>query len=474
MTAIVGAGVTTAGDGESRQVPGRVLVVDDEPSILSSLRRLLRKTGMEVFLANSGREGLELLEREPIDVVVSDMRMPEMDGAQFLEQVFARWPETKRILLTGYADVGSTIAAVNRGKIWRYIAKPWNDDDLMLTIQQALGHHHLMRENARLQKLTQEQNEELKSLNASLEQKVAERTAQLRVSLGSLEQAHGDLKRNFLNSVRVLSGLVELRGGELGSQFVGHGRRVADMARTVAQRMDLPETEVQTAMLAGLLHDIGKIGLPDNLLDKPFNNLSGPLRARVMTHPSIGENLLMAIDQLKESALAIRHHHECFDGSGYPDRLAGESIPQVARILAVVNDFDALQMGTLTKRRYSAAEALAFVIDQNGVRYDPAVVKAFAHWLLATQPGLRGKLQLPPGEGWPELEVEPAEPTIPFVELRPAHLEPGMVLAKDLIHRDGYLLLVAGYTLQPTTIEHLRRIESGEGKEIILCIRQEH
>lgn len=453
--------------------PARILCVDDEPSILSALKRLFRPHGYTIFTATSGKEGLELLAREPVDLVISDMRMPEMDGAQFLEKVFDGWPSTKRILLTGYADAAATIAAINRGKIWRYVAKPWNDDEIVITVQQALAHRQLMEENARLTRITQEQNEELKALNASLEQKVAERTAQLRATLASLEQAHGDLKRNFLNSVRVFSGLVELRGGELGTQFVGHGRRVADMARAVARRMNLSDTDVQNAMLAGLLHDIGKIGLPDDLLGKPFTGLPAPERSRVMTHPVVGENLLMAVDQLKDAALAIRHHHECFDGSGYPDRLAGEHIPLVARILAVVNDFDALQLGTLLRRRFSAAEALGFLIDQNGVRYDPEIVKIFAHWLLASRPALRGKIKLPEGEGWPALEAEPIDQEVAGIELRPAQLESGMVLARDLFHRDGYLLLAAGFVLQATTIAHLRRIEADDGEQFSLTIRCE-
>ena len=197
---------TVPGPVVAGEVPGRVLVVDDEPSILSSVRRLLRQHGYQVFLANSGQEGLEFLEREAVDVVLSDMRMPEMDGAQFLEQVFARWPETKRILLTGYAEVSSTIAAINRGKIWRYIAKPRDDNDLVLTVQQAVGHHHLMRENARLQKLTQTQNDALKTLNADLEGRVAARTQQLQAALKDVHQA-------FISVITVFSNLLELQGG---------------------------------------------------------------------------------------------------------------------------------------------------------------------------------------------------------------------------------------------------------------------
>ena len=149
-----------------------LLLVDDEPAILSALRRLLRPEGYTLHLAESGRAGLELLEREKVDLVISDMRMPEMDGAQFLEQVRLRWPEITRLLLTGYADISSTIDAINRGEIYRYISKPWVDSDLMLIIRGALESARLRNENQRLLELTQRQNAELTELNASLEDKV--------------------------------------------------------------------------------------------------------------------------------------------------------------------------------------------------------------------------------------------------------------------------------------------------------------
>jgi response regulator RpfG family c-di-GMP phosphodiesterase len=140
MSPIVGADETTgAAPATETAEPVRVLAVDDEPSILSAIKRLFRGQGWEVLTATSGKEALALLEQEPVALVVSDMRMPEMDGAQFLEQVFVRWPDTKRILLTGYADATATIAAINRGKIWRYVAKPWNDDEGEAALQQILA-----------------------------------------------------------------------------------------------------------------------------------------------------------------------------------------------------------------------------------------------------------------------------------------------------------------------------------------------
>lgn len=427
-----------------------LLLVDDEPSILSALRRLFRPQGYRILTAEGGRAGLAILEQEHVDLVISDMRMPEMDGATFLKQVRERWPQIVRILLTGYADITSTVAAINEGEIYRYIAKPWDDNEMLTVVREATARQRLESENRRLTALTQAQNEELKSLNASLEQKVQERTAELRQALAFVEQAHGELKKSFLTTVQVFAGLIELRSGPLGRQLAGHGRRVAEHSRQIALRLNLPENEVQNIMLAGLLHDIGKMGLPDELLGKPFNMLTGEQRAQVMKHPVVGQNLLVGIEKFKEAARFVRHHHEYYDGSGYPDRLAGLAIPQGSRILAVANDYDALQVGTLAQRPLKPAEALDFLIENRGKRYDPAAVDAFALWLGENQRG--GPAELP---------------------LRTMHLKPGMTVSRDLMHRDGYLLLAAGSVLNADIIGQLVRMEQADQHNLTIYIRQE-
>ncbi len=424
--------------------PPTLLFVDDEPNILSALRRLFHGKGYRLLLAEGGEKGLELLEREPVDLVVSDMRMPGMDGARFLEQVRARWPGIVRILLTGYADISSTIAAINRGEIYRYVAKPWDDNDIVLIVRDALARKRLEEENLHLLDLTRRQNDELRELNANLEAKVAERTATLRLALTELKKANKSLKKTFLNIVHAFSGLIEMREGSLG----GHSRRVADYARRLAARMGMDEAGVQEVLLAGLLHDIGKIGLPDELLAKPFNVLSADERNLVMRHPVTGELALMAVDSLKGVAALIRHHHERFDGAGFPDGLKGLVIPLGARILAVVNDYDALQLGTLAGRALSVAEARTFLLENAGKRYDPDVVREF----LALQPKMRHQIE---PVGLPQ---------------RPSGLKPGMVLARDLVHRDGYLLLARGFVLDEKMIEQLARLESAEGHALVLHV----
>ncbi|WP_428828122.1 HD domain-containing phosphohydrolase [Azonexus sp. IMCC34842] len=420
-----------------------LLFVDDEPSILSALRRLFRPHGYRIMMAESGAAGLEILEREAVDLVISDMRMPEMDGATFLKHVRQRWPEVMRILLTGYADITSTVAAINEGEIYRYISKPWDDNEIVLVVREALERRRLEEENRRLSALTLRQNEELKELNAGLEQKVSERTAEVRAALN-------ELKKTFITTVQVFSGMVELRAGPVGAQLAGHGRRVADHARNLAKRLDLSDADVQTVMLAGLLHDIGKIGLPDGLLDKPFNNLSADHRALVMKHPVVGQNILMSVEKLRDCALLVRHHHELYDGSGFPDRLSAMAIPLGSRILAVANDYDALQIGTLVQRPLRADEALTFLIDNRGKRYDPQVVDCFAQLLAET--GKKAVTELP---------------------IRCLQLRPGSVLSRDLNHRDGYLLLSRGSVLTKEIISQLVKLESTEQQPYTLYIKQE-
>ena len=210
-------------ENESVAVPdvqsATILCVDDEPGILSALRRLFRAKGFQVQIAEGGKAGLALLETQPFDLVISDMRMPEMDGAAFLEQVRLRWPDSMRLLLTGYADITSVMAAINKGEIYRYIAKPWDDNDILLIVRSALQHRLMVLEQARLQALIKQQNAELKTLNASLEVKVQERTK-------DLQQAVDRLKSNFVTSIKVFTSLIEMRHKDLA----GHSRRGADLA----------------------------------------------------------------------------------------------------------------------------------------------------------------------------------------------------------------------------------------------------
>jgi response regulator RpfG family c-di-GMP phosphodiesterase len=415
-----------------------LLLVDDEPNILAALRRLFRPCGYRIFTAESGAQGLDILAGEQIDLVISDMRMPRMSGAQFLEQVRERSPDTVRILLTGHSDIAATVDAVNRGGILRYVAKPWEDNDMLLGVRHALERQQLEREKRRLEALTGRQNEELRELNASLEEKVRARTH-------DLEQAHDKLKKSFITSIRVFSNLIELRETALA----GHSKRVAELARAVARGMDLAEREVQDVFLAGLLHDIGKIGLSDRLLTRPWATLSSEERTEFSRHAIKGEASLMALEQLHDAARLIRNHHERFDGMGYPDGLSGSAIPLGARILAAVNDYDGAQIGTLSDKRLGAKEALAMLIANAGSRYDPDVVNAL--------------LQIIGAPAAAQRQAELAKIS--------SELEPGMVLARDLYTRDGIMLLPKGCVLNQRYVGKIRAFEQADERPLAIYIQ---
>lgn len=158
----------------------KILCVDDEANVLKSLQRLFMDEEYELFTAESGREALEILKKEaPVQVVISDYRMPEMNGVDFLKQVYGQWPETIRIVLSGYADTASVVEAINEGQIYKFIPKPWNDDELKVTISKAVDVYFLKQENTSLSKDLQDANEELKELNENLESLVRERTSEL-------------------------------------------------------------------------------------------------------------------------------------------------------------------------------------------------------------------------------------------------------------------------------------------------------
>src|SRR5471030_3108938 len=190
--------------------PPTLLCVDDEPNILSALRRLFRARGYRVLLADSGAQALRLLEDETVDLVISDMRMPEMDGAHFLAQVRQRWPATLRLLLTGYSDIQSIQDAINRGEIYRYITKPWDDNDMLLVVRHALERRALEQDKLRLEALAHSQNEQLKALNQNLEAQVEARTGQLKLAHQAALSANDKLKSNFITTIKIFSAMLEM------------------------------------------------------------------------------------------------------------------------------------------------------------------------------------------------------------------------------------------------------------------------
>jgi len=428
---------------ETKQAdPPVVLCIDDEKNILLALKRLFRPLGYKVLIAESGKEGIQTLENNNIDIVVSDMRMPHMSGAEVLQQVAERWPDTGRILLTGYADLDSTIAAINKGQIHQYISKPWEDSEIKLVVKGALERKRLLEEKEELTRLTETQNAKLENMNESLEEQVAMRTGELRQTVEFLELAHEQLRQSYISAIGIFSNLIEMHEGGLA----GHSRRVADLSKKLAEELKLSGLEVRDIEQAALLHDIGKIGLSDALLQRPFVSLGPEEREKIDRHPVVGQAVLMGLEPLQGAAEIIRSHHERYDGKGFPDKLRGEQILPGARIVALANDFDAAQIGTLLDRRLTQKEARDFIHQNSGKRYDPAIVDAFM------------SLQ--------EQESDVSERTV-----MTNGLKEGMVLTKDLVTDEGLLLLSRGHRLDSEMIDKIQKYESTMNRDFTIYIQ---
>jgi len=344
-----------------------VLFVDDEVNILKALQRLLRSEHMNVLCASRAQEALELLDKQPCQVVVTDQRMPEMSGVDLLSQVRQRFPDIVRMMLTGYTEMDVAVDAINRGEIYRLITKPWSDDELRATIRQAFDHSDLKNEIKRLNHVTREQNFKLQDMNRNLEGKVRERTKQL-------AEKHQELRTAYVQTIRALAEAVDAKD----AYTRGHSERVGVYASKIAREMGFQKDIIERVYIAGLLHDVGKIGVRDSVITKP-DRLTPEEYDEIKQHPAIGAKILEPVDFLSDVTPCVRHHHEWFDGSdrGYPDRLRGDAIPLPSRIILVADTVEAMTSDRPYRKALSLDVVYAEVTKYSGSQFDPVCVDAF-------------------------------------------------------------------------------------------------
>jgi response regulator RpfG family c-di-GMP phosphodiesterase len=344
-----------------------VLFVDDEVNILKALQRLLRNEPMKVLTASRPQEAIELLESTPAQVMVSDQRMPEMSGVDLLSTIRERHPDMVRMMLTGYTEMNIAVEAINRGEIYRLITKPWNDDELRATLRQAFDHHDLKGEIKRLNQVTREQNFKLQDMNRNLEAKVRERTKQLAAK-------HQELRTAYIQTIRALAEAIDAKD----TYTRGHSERVAVYSSRLAREMGLRTEMIERVYFSGLLHDVGKIGVPDAIITKP-DRLTVEEYLEIQKHPAIGAKILEPVEFLRHIVPCVRHHHEWFDGCdrGYPEHLRGDKIPLPSRVILVCDTVEAMT----SDRPYRKALPLDTVVQElhkySGSQFDPVCVDAF-------------------------------------------------------------------------------------------------
>jgi len=407
-----------------------LLFVDDEEGILKALQRIFRKEGYDIHVRTNPEDALELIKTRRIDLIISDYNMPQMNGSELLEKSSRIYPDAIRILLTGFGDINIAMEAINKGRVYKFILKPWNDQDLKITVRQALKQLELAAENRRLGTLIREQNDVLKELNTNLERKVEERTLDITQKNEQLIVLNKQVEDNFFNSIRIFSGLMEMRNSEMGS----HSKRVSEAVKPIAQDLCGDKRAVRDVEIAALLHDIGKIGVHDSAFTKDSKFLNREERENIRRHPLLGYSVVKSFKGLESASLIIRHHHEKFGGSGYPDGLSGEDIPLGSRIIAVADRYDVL----VNTRRYgksiSPQETIEHLKRQTGTDFDPKVVQSFIRACESGEAGIRN-----------EIEVE-----IEFDDMRPE-----MVISRDLRTVSGRLLMRKGAKITVSNIEKI-------------------
>ncbi|HEU5169763.1 MAG TPA: HD domain-containing phosphohydrolase [Gemmatimonadales bacterium] len=335
-----------ADDPAPQPATARCLVVDDEPAVRRSIVRMLAPLGFACAEAGSGREGLEALEAAgELPLVVSDLRMPELDGLGFLAQVRRRWPDTAMIMLSGAADTAVAVECLLVGAA-DFLLKPVSVKEMHARVARVLEKRSLVLQNRYYQ--------------AHLERQVRVQAERI--------------KELFLEGVQMLARALEAKDAYTS----GHSVRVSRYAVATAQQLGFDAAAIEAIRLGGELHDIGKIGTREAVLHKPGRLTPDEFR-QITEHPVLGEQMLSPLARETPAVLRIvRSHHERLDGSGFPDRLRGDGIPLEARIVAVADSFDAMTTWRPYRESRSPAEALGELHRVAGSQLDPAAVAAFA------------------------------------------------------------------------------------------------
>ena len=310
----------------------KILIVDDEPDNLALLYRTLRGK-YDIAKSTSPLTALEMMKTEHFNCILSDHKMPEMEGVEFLKRSCEIQPDTMRLLVTAYTDAGILIDAINYAKIYRYIKKPYNPDELLLIVENALEYWQLKADNNVLV---------------------------------------NDLKELFAGTITAIVEALDAKD----SYTLGRSKRVTFYAVKIAKALHLSETTTGKIELAGLLHDIGMIGVSDDILSK-VEELSHDEFAEIKQHVHHSVKILDDIKQLKDVVEIIRYHHEFFDGNGYPFGKKGEEIPIGSRIIAVADAFDSMTTPKAYRNQVSPEEAIKHIKLFAGTQFDPVVVETF-------------------------------------------------------------------------------------------------
>ena len=400
-------------------IPSTILIVDDEPVVLAALQQTLERERFHVVACSSPTKALAILHDRDFAVIISDQKMPEMLGLDFLIESRRIRPHASRILITAVLSLPTIVDAINKGEIFRFVAKPWLREELIATVRNAVQRHELVTHNTALQAETQRLNSELTSANGALAAQVSDLEKQRQ----RLDAANQELAANYEHSLELCRRILTTYDPILG----GQAKALVEFAGLMSGTNLLDDAQRHALRTAAWLCDLGLIGVPREMLRafrSKMEELTERERAMLHNHPVYSQTLASLVDDKSGVGEVIRAHHERFDGLGYPDGLAGDAIPWPARCLAVAVGF--------VESGLPKAAAIDLLLSESGKAYDPEAVRLFLK--------VTNLAQLP-------RQVR---------EITLHELEPGMVLANGIYSPHGLLLIGEGQELSPGTIAKIR------------------
>ncbi len=414
----------------SYETEPRVLCVDDEIGVLKSLKRVLKRAGCSVDTESEPIEALNKVTENDYDVIISDMRMPTMDGAEFLAASEKFSPDSVRILLTGFSDQKATVRAINQGKIYGYLNKPWDNKELKDVVTEALIQKQLTDSKRKDNEKLQQQTSQLTDSNRSLKKLVDQSNNNLTKTQSLLELSNSELTETYATTVRVFSSMINSRLGQ--SETVS--KLIRKHSKGLAESLGLNGHIIADIKNAAMLYQFGKLSFSDELNAKSLSELSFEEQVQYRQYPVIGEESLVPLLHMQGVAQIIRSHRENIDGSGYPEGLVAEEIPLASQVLRIVIDFfEAMRTG-----QNQSSQAIDFLTRHSGCYYRNEVVKAFVSYYAENT----------------QLESELEEFAVNINELTN-----DMTITRDIYNYNGMLLLAEGTKVSTGLVETLRGYE---------------
>lgn len=423
-----------------------LLILDDEREVLNALNRVLRKH-FQLYLFSDANEAVGFYQDNPhIPLILTDMRMPIMDGATFLGKIIDINPHCKRFLLTGHADINLTVTAVNEGKISHYFAKPWNNEELIAELTSAYELFINERKTQKLLKLNMAKNAELSLINSSLELETSKTQKKLQLISSRESNSFVRLKKTFSTFIDIYAETICLHNQD----STRHNFRVAAHARLIAEQLDCDKLATFQIYIAGLLYEAGKLSLDQRLLNKTIDTLSQSEKSEYNGFYQKSYQLIKKIDELKFVAEIIKHIVENYNGSAAPDYLSGEEIPLGSRIIAIVSMYDNLINGRQLSVPVSTVEAKFRIKELAKSMFDPVLVAQYLAVL--------------------EQRPEPKEGKVDYL-LNSGDLKPGMLLTRDILNVDNNAMLTKGTELEQHHIDKLIEIEKEQEESFLVYAR---